>query len=92
MPAGSGQRTPTVASASMACQRRKTEKKSRGNEPYTSEMMPLHENLGGEAGKVVLTGGVDGVREDDDVDGESPLLWKKVLQNHFLAAHENLGH
>jgi hypothetical protein len=70
----------------------KLKKKSRGNEPYTSEMMPLHENLGGEAGKVVLTGGVDGVREDDDVDEETPLLWKKVLQNHFLAAHENLGH
>jgi hypothetical protein len=33
--------------------------------------MPLQENLGGEAGKVVLTGGADGVGEEDGVDGNS---------------------
>jgi hypothetical protein len=43
--------------------------------------MLLHENLGGEAGTVVLTGGADGTVEEDGVDWETPLRWKRVLQN-----------
>jgi hypothetical protein len=43
--------------------------------------MLLHENLGGEAGTVVLTGGADDTVEEDGVDGETPLRWKRVLQN-----------
>jgi hypothetical protein len=33
--------------------------------------MPLQENLGGEAGKVVLTRGVDGTGEEDGANGNS---------------------
>jgi hypothetical protein len=43
--------------------------------------MLLQENLGGEAGKVVLTGEAVDAAEEDDVDGETLLQWKKVLQN-----------
>jgi hypothetical protein len=43
--------------------------------------MLLQENLGGEVGKVVLTGKVVGAMEQYDVDGETSLQWKKVLQN-----------
>jgi hypothetical protein len=32
---------------------------------------------------VVLTGGADCVVEEDSVNGETPLQWKKVLQNRL---------
>jgi hypothetical protein len=53
----------------------------RANSHWTSVYTLLQENPGGEAETVVLTGGADGVVEEDDVDGETPLQWKKVLQN-----------
>jgi hypothetical protein len=45
--------------------------------------MLLQENLGWEVGKVVLTREVVGVMEQDNVDGETSLQWKKVLQNRL---------
>jgi hypothetical protein len=35
--------------------------------------MPLQENLGGEAGTMVLIGGADNAVEEDGVDGETLL-------------------
>jgi hypothetical protein len=90
-PSTAAARSPMVAPMSMACRRWKTKKKSRGNEPYTSAIMPLHKNLGGEAGKVVLTIGVVSAGEDDGVDGETPLLRKKVLQNRLPSCTRGPG-
>jgi hypothetical protein len=55
--------------------------KVRGNEPHSSAIMPLYDDLGEEAGKGVLTGGLDDAVEEDNVDGETSLQWKKVLQD-----------
>jgi hypothetical protein len=52
----------------------------------TSSYMLLQENHGGEVEKVVLTGEAVGAMEEDDVDGETSLQWKKVLQNHLLSS------
>jgi hypothetical protein len=38
---------------------------------WTSAYVPLHENLGGLARKVVLTEGVDDAVEEDGVNGEN---------------------
>jgi hypothetical protein len=45
--------------------------------------MPQQENLGGEARKVMLTEEAVGAVEEDGVDGETSLKWKKVLQNQL---------
>jgi hypothetical protein len=45
--------------------------------------MLLQENLGGEAGKVVLTREAVGTVEEDCKDGKTSLQWKKVLQNRL---------
>jgi hypothetical protein len=49
---------------------------------WTSAYMLLQENVGGEAQKVVLTGGADDAGKEDDTDGDSlqdfcemPLGW-----------------
>jgi hypothetical protein len=55
--------------------------KARGNEPHASAIMPLYDDLGGEARKGVLIGGADDMVEEDNVDRETSLRWKKVLQN-----------
>jgi hypothetical protein len=54
--------------------------------------MPLYDDLGGEARKGVLIGGANDMVEEDNVDRETSLRWKKVLQNRPLAAQEDLGH
>jgi hypothetical protein len=43
--------------------------------------MPLQENLREEAGKVVLTGEAVDTTKEDDVNMETSMQWKKVLQN-----------
>jgi hypothetical protein len=50
---------------------------------YTSAYMPLQENLGGEARKVMLTREAVSAAEEDDVDGETSLQWKKLLQTRL---------
>jgi hypothetical protein len=45
----------------------------RKNGHWTSVYMPLQENLGGEAGTMVLIGGADNAVEEDGVDGETLL-------------------
>jgi hypothetical protein len=68
--------------------------KARGNEPQASPIMPLYDDLGGEAEKGVLIGGANGAVKEDNVDGVTSLQWKKVLQNwlHSCArGHRTLG-
>jgi hypothetical protein len=43
----------------------------RANGHWTSVYTSLQENLGGEAGTVVLTGGADSAVEEDSADGDS---------------------
>jgi hypothetical protein len=50
---------------------------------WASAYMLQQENLGGEARMAVLTGEAVGAAEEDDVDGETSLRWKKVLQNRL---------
>jgi hypothetical protein len=45
--------------------------------------MLLQENLGGEAGTVALTEGADDAVEEEGINGETPLQWKKVHQNQL---------
>jgi hypothetical protein len=47
---------------------------------WTSAYKLLQENLGGEVGKVVLIGEAVSAAEEDNVDGETSLQRKKVLQ------------
>jgi hypothetical protein len=58
-----------------------TQRFLRANGHWTSVYALLHENLGGEAETVVLTGGANDAVEEDDINGETSLQWKKVLQN-----------
>jgi hypothetical protein len=57
--------------------------KARGNESHALAIMPLYDDLGGEAGKGMLTGEADDTVEEDDTDRETSLQWRKVLQNWF---------
>jgi hypothetical protein len=53
--------------------------KSRGNEPYTSTITPLYEDLGGVVEKGVLTREADSVVEEDSVDGKTCKASAKYL-------------
>jgi hypothetical protein len=79
-PAHASWRWPTHARR-MVTPRGHGQNKVRGNEPHSSAIMPLYDDLGEEAGKGVLTGGLDDAVEEDNVDGETSLQWKKVLQD-----------
>jgi hypothetical protein len=75
--------TATVVSSPLAQRRRKLD-------DFLGKTVTRHrstrcykKNLGGEAGTVVLTGGAGGAVEEDGVDRETPLQWKKVLQNRL---------
>jgi hypothetical protein len=59
-----------------------TQRFLRASDHWISTYVLLQENLGGEAGKVVLTGGADGAVEEDGADrnslqgfGETSLGW-----------------
>jgi hypothetical protein len=54
-PRAAAARAPAVAPTSMA----ESWTKTRGNEPYTSAIRPLYEDLGGQSRKGVLTRGAD---------------------------------
>jgi hypothetical protein len=65
----SGHRGKLVAGSMTA----ETRRFLRKNSHWTLVYMPLQENLGGEAGTMVLIGGVDDAVEEDGVDGETLL-------------------
>jgi hypothetical protein len=66
-PRAAAARAPAVASTSMA----ESWTKTRGNEPYTSAITPLYEDLGGQARKGVLTRGADDAVDESGTDGEN---------------------